>query len=317
MIGRDPALIVRPEDDGFHSPTCADPSWIETLWFPFWIPEEAISASVRIWFNPNVPAAERGGKLGQQGGTAAGWQAESKGLFGDRWAEDFTPEPNLLDFRVGERLHIECEQPLSRYRIRHTGPHSSLDVTFEAIMPPNPVAPEESPGMFAGHFEQAGHVTGELVVGGERRDIDCYSIRDRSWGPREMPEEIRLGNAHGTSASHAFFLYVNPLTDGTERITSGYLLKDGVEAAIVEGVRNTELRDGLPVSVSVEAKDAAGRTLRARGECKNVMASNAGNGVYAVLNLIEWVHDDGRITWGENHDVWSEKAWLMAGRPKL
>lgn len=47
------------------------------------------------------------------------------------------------------------------------------------------------------------------------------------------------------------------------------------------------------------------------------MASNAGNGVYAVLNLIEWVHEDGRITWGENHDVWSEKAWLAAGRPKL
>lgn len=323
MIGRDPALIVTPADDGFHPPTSPDPSWIETLWFPFWIPEESISAAVRIWFSPNAPAAEQDGspaeavERGQQGGSVAGWQGESRGLFGDRWSEPFEPEPDLRDFKVGERLHIECEKPLSRYRIRHDGPHSRLDVTFDAIMPPHPVSPDESPGMFAGHFEQAGHVTGELVVGGKRRLIDCHSIRDRSWGPRAMPEDIRLGNAHGTSASRAFFLYVNPTADGTERITSGYLLDDGVAAAIVEGTRITELRDGLPVAVSVEARDAAGRTLRAKGPCKNAMASNAGHGVYAVLNLIEWVHEDGQTTWGENHDVWSEKAWLAAGRPKL
>ena len=48
----------------------------------------------------------------------------------------------------------------------------------------------------------------------------------------------------------------------------------------------------------------------------NVMASNAGNGVYAVLNLVRWEHAGG-VCWGENHDVWSETAWLAAGRPRL
>jgi len=307
MIGRDAGLVVTAADDAFHVPTTSDPSWIETMWFPFWVPEESISGSVRVWFSPNA---------GQQGGNVAGWQGESRGLFGDRWSEDFAADPDLLDLRAGKGLQIECLTPLTDYRLQHAGPHSSLDLVFRAIMPPNPVAPEESPGMFAGHFEQPGHVTGSLSFHDQRLAIDCYSIRDRSWGPRQMPEELRLGNAHGTAQDFGFFTYVNPTPDGVERITSGYLLLDGVQAVIVEGVRETELRDGLPVSVRLEATDAAGRVLRARGECVNVMASNAGNGVYAVLNLVRWQHEGG-VCWGENHDVWSETAWLAAGRPKL
>jgi len=308
MIGRDPALVVTAADDAFHPPTTRDdPSWIETMWFPFWVPEERLSGSVRVWFSPNA---------GQQGGAVAGWTGDSKGLFGDRWTEAFEGPPDLLDLHAGEGLRIECLAPLERYRIRHAGSHANLDLVFDAIMAPNPVAPEESPGMFAGHFEQPGRVQGELRLRDRRLLIDCYSIRDRSWGPRKMPDELRLGNAHGTAEGFGFFTYINPTEAGVERITSGYLLMDGAEAAIVEGVRETELREGLPVAVRLDARDALGRTLRAQGECVNVMASNAGNGVYAVLNLVRWEHAGG-VCWGENHDVWSETAWLAAGRPRL
>lgn len=307
MIGRDPKLVVTEADDAFHPPTSADPSWIETMWFPFWLPETETSGSLRLWWSANA---------GQQGGAVAGWQGDSSPLFGDRWSEDFTEPPDLRGLRIGDRVRIDCLEPLTRYRLRHEGPNSRLDLTFDAIMPPNPVAPEESPGMFAGHLEQPGHVTGTVEFGGRTQTVDCHSIRDRSWGPRSMPDELRLGNAHGTAEGRGFFLYVNPTPDGVERITSGYWLNEGVAAAIVEGVRTTELRDGMPVSVRVEALDASGRSLRAQGECRNVMASNAGNGVYAVLNLVRWEMDEGEC-WGENHDVWSEKAWLAAGRPRL
>jgi hypothetical protein len=307
MIGRDPSLVVTPEDDAFHPPTHDDASWIETMWFPFWVPEEALSGSLRLWFSPNA---------GQQGGAVAGWTGDSKGLFGDRWTEAWSGPPDLRALRLSHGVEVDCLEPLSRYRLHHEGPNSSLDLEFAAIMPPNPVAPEESPGMFAGHLEQPGHVTGELRFADRVVAVDCYSIRDRSWGPRQMPETLRLGNAHGTAEGFGFFLYVNPTQDGVEQITSGYLLKDGVAATIVEGVRETTLHEGLPVAVRFEARDASGRTLRAEGACRNTMASNAGNGVYAVLNLIGWEHDGG-VAWGENHDVWSENAWLAAGRPPL
>jgi hypothetical protein len=170
--------------------------------------------------------------------------------------------------------------------------------------------------MFNGHFEQPGHVTGEVRFRGRVLPVDCYSIRDRSWGPREMPAELRLGNSHGTAEEFGFFTYVNPAPDGTELITSGYLLRGGKAARIVSGRRETEWRDDVPVAVRLSATDAAGRQLTASGECVNGMASNAGGGVYALLNLVRWQHGDG-VAWGENHDVWSETMWLAAGRPPL
>jgi len=307
MIGRDPTLVVTQADDAFHPPTSEAASWVETMWFPFWVPEEGLTASVRLWWSANA---------GQQGGAVAGWKGRSEGLFGDRWVEDYVEPPDLRSLRLSNGLEIECVAPLSRYRIRHQSEQVELDLEFTSIMPPNPVPPEESPGMFEGHLEQPGRVTGTLAFRGQRKSIDCYAIRDRSWGPREMPEELRLGNAYATADGFGFFAYVNPTPDGEERITSGYLLRDGVSARLVSGARETHWVEERPASVRVRATDAAGRTLEAAGECVNVMASNAGNGVYAVLNLVRWESDAG-VAWGENHDVWSEPAWLAAGRPAL
>ncbi len=37
---------------------------------------------------------------------------------------------------------------------------------------------------YNGHFDQSGHVTGEVRVRGKRYAIDCVSTMDHSWGPR-------------------------------------------------------------------------------------------------------------------------------------
>jgi len=307
MIGRDPRLIVTVADDEFHPPTSDAASWIETMWFPFWVPEEQLTISVRVWFSPNA---------GKQGGAVSGWRGSSIGLFGERWTEDYDGPPALDDLQLARGLKIQCVEPLQKYRIEHRSEQVELDISFDAIMEPNPVPPEESPGMFSGHIEQPGRVTGEVRTRDRVLPVDCYSIRDRSWGPREMPAALRLGNAYGTAEEFGFFAYVNPAPDGTELITSGYLLRNGLAAKIVSGCRETQWRDDVPEAVSLTATDAAGRLLSVSGECVNAMASNAGNGVYALLNLVRWQHADG-VAWGENHDVWSETMWLAAGRPPL
>lgn len=307
MIGADPSLRVSPDDDAYHPPTSGDPSWIETMWFPFWIADEGISIHVRAWLSPNA---------GAQGAAVSAWRGDGQVVFGDGWSEPFSEAPDLLDLRLARGLRIEQVEPLRRYRVRHSGKGIDLDVTFEATLPAHPVAPEESPGMFAGHFEQPGHIAGVLRHGGREYAIDCHSVRDRSWGPRIAKPDLRIGNAHGTARDFAFFAYVNPTAEGVERVTSGYLLRDGVAAEIVGGERTTRLQGDFPRAIALSLEDAAGRRCALEGTCENRAARNAGNGVYAVLNLVRWQHEAG-VVWGENHDVWSEAAWLAAGRAKL
>ena len=311
IVGADPRLVVSPQDDDFHRPTSADPSWVETVWFPFWIPEEEISVYARIWFRPNA---------GEQGGAVHAWRGTSEILAYDGWTERFDGFGDLRDLTLARGFQLRCEVPLERYRIVHRSPRIEVDVTFTARMAPNPVAPEESPGMFAGHLEQPGRVEGCVRFGGREHAIDCGSVRDRSWGPRTMRSDLRLGNAHGTSRTgDAFFVYVNPDERGVERITSGYLLREGVAARVVAGARTTEWEGDHPRAVDVALRDALDREAVFRGRVANRQAVDAGHEIYAVLNLVEWLAEDGSRMdlWGENHDIWSRTAWLAAGRAPL
>ena len=51
-------------------------------------------------------------------------------------------------------------------------------------MEPNPHPAGMSPFWKGRHFDQAMHVTGEVILNGERIPIDCFQVRDRSWSPR-------------------------------------------------------------------------------------------------------------------------------------
>lgn len=321
--GSDPRLVVSPADDDFHRPTSADPSWIETVWFPFWIPEAGISLYARVWFRPNA---------GEQGGAVHAWRGTSEILAYDGWTEAFTGFGDLRDLSLARGFRLVCESPLARYRVVHRSASIEVDVVFEARMAPNPVAPEESPGMFAGHLEQPGRLRGRLRLGERVYAVDCGSIRDRSWGPRAMRSDLRLGNAHGTSRTgDAFFAYVNPDAAGIERITSGYLLRAGRAARIAVGERRTHWEGNHPTTIELELCDVLGRRACHVGEVVNGQALDAGNGIHAVLNLVRWRpapdagaelgtppgEDEDLVLWGENHDIWSRTAWLAAGRAPL
>lgn len=309
--GLDPRLVVSPADDDFHRPTSSDPRWLETVWFPFWVPEEGISVYARIWFRPNA---------GEQGGAVHAWRGTSEILGHDGWTEPFERFGDLRSLSLARGFRLTCLEPLSRYRVVHASARMEVDVVFTARMVPNPVPPEESPGMFAGHLEQPGRVVGRVRIGEREFAVDCGSVRDRSWGPREARSDLRLGNAHGTSREgDAFFAYVNPDEAGVERITSGYWLREGRAARIVAGLRRTEWDGNHPRAVSLEFEDALGRRGRYAGRCANRQAVDAGNEVYAVLNLVEWEDETRghRALWGENHDIWSRTAWLAAGRAAL
>jgi hypothetical protein len=309
IVGGDPSLVVTEADDDFHPPTSDDPTWIETAWFPFWIPEIAATVHVRLWWRPNA---------GQQGGAVTAWRGANQMIAYDGWTEDFTGFGDLRRLDLANGLELHCRASLSTYTIRHQSRRVDVDIEFLALTPAHAVSPDESPGMFLGHFEQAGRVVGSVRIGDTTHAIDCGSVRDRSWGPRTMRPGVRLGNAHGTTVDgRAFFVYVNPDESGDERITSGYWHDGSQTAQIIAGARSTTYDGDFPSAVIVEATDALGRTLFARGRCANRQAVDAGHDLYAVLNLVEWNLGVGDSAWGENHDIWSKADWLAAGRSAL
>ena len=170
--------------------------------------------------------------------------------------------------------------------------------------------------MFAGHLDQHGRMTGRLRLGREEFAVNCGTVRDRSWGPRVVRSDLRIGNAHGTGIDEAFYAYVQQDASGREVIHAGSLLRDGLRAELVEGFRSTEWQNGWPSQLRIEATDTEGRSLLAVGSCRNRRAVVANPELYAVLNLVEWRLGEPTL-WGENHDVWSRTAWLEAGREAL
>jgi hypothetical protein len=307
IAGLPPGLSVSADDDRAHPVSDPDPSWIETVWFPFFVDDVTVHA--RVVLRPN---------LGDQIATVRAWGP--KGPLAERIDQaPLTELPDLRDARWGDGLGLQCLEPLRRYRLALDGDELAFDVTFDAVMEPNPVSPDESPGMFLGHLEQPGRIRGTLTLHGERHAVDCGSARDRSWGPRSAIPGVRLGNAFGTADERlAFFAYVRP-DDEVERVTGGFLLLDGEAATVVGGRRTTTWAGQVPERVRLVLDDALGRRCTLDGRCRNASAVDAGHGVYAVISLVEWTADGGArpVGLGEDHDVWSRQSWLAAGRLPL
>jgi hypothetical protein len=94
-----------------------------------------------------------------------------------------TPMPelgDLRDFTSPTGIRVQCLEPLTRYRIGYERPGCEIDLVYEALMEPQVIGHGEPEGLFTPHFDQPGHVTGTFVLDGDRMDVDCYSIRDRS-----------------------------------------------------------------------------------------------------------------------------------------
>jgi hypothetical protein len=188
------------------------------------------------------------------------------------------------------------------------------------------------------HLDQLGHLTGELTLRGERIPIDCYSVRDRTWGPRgghhsqsqkseyvrgdykvaspggprwrEIERERGRGRIQyifgHTDAETGFLSFVRPQdgdADGWSPLNVGWLLKDGVfERLDKTKSRMRNYRDpqtGWSAHMQVELVDVTGRSMQAEGFTVSHMCEHeAGSNA-----LMRWEYD-GKVGWGEDQDGW-------------
>ena len=150
----------------------------ETQYFSFSIPEAKIHSNLYLWHHPNLGVVS-GGAWVWQGSKRHPVEAELNDF--RLFMRDDRLQNDLHDYRLANGYGVKVIEPLKRFHVtyRDDDRRNSFDLEFTGLIPPVMTADNT-------HFEQPMKVRGELVLRGTRHDVDCFTIRDRSWGkPRQ------------------------------------------------------------------------------------------------------------------------------------
>jgi hypothetical protein len=296
-------------DDQLHTPG-EKHSWTETSWWSFNVPERRLAGWLYVQIRPHQNTTA-GGAFVYDATATASWQLPFYAMFDH---QRIPADLDLRHARFDSGVSIDVVEPGTTYDLGYRFRDEDdfiAQLRFEAIMAPFPYLSGTPPFSASSHFDQAGRLSGEIVLRGERIAVDCFSLRDRSWGPR--PEQWgragRLSYAFGTAdASHAFLAFCHPdqsdpFTDD-ETVTTGYLLRDGAISRLVGGHRRSS-RDPVTrmvQTIELDLEDALGRRLRTHGTAHSAMVLARHRVTYNTF--LRWQDDDGRISWGEDQDLW-------------
>lgn len=296
-------VLVENSVDTFHDYPAEQPYWTETVWFGAWIPEAAISIYWYNWFRP---------VLGIYGGGCLVWDAHGH----LPWEipvyryEVNAPIVETVDMRSlrlpgGSWLRSVSEGMV--YDMGFGARDVELEMRFEGLLPPDETSTAGVSSFFAGHIDQPGRYTGRLRLGERSYPIDCHGIRDRSWGPRILGDDIRIGYCHGQSEHIAFLAYSIPGGE-VETVLKGYLMLDGRKALVKSGTRRVCYQDGRLRWVELTVQDELGRSFSTRGRPLNRFVYLPYPNLVTWLFLMEW-EVPGGVIYGEEQDAWSTDLW--------
>ncbi|MGD9703730.1 MAG: hypothetical protein AB7Q42_13195 [Acidimicrobiia bacterium] len=306
--------LLGPIDDDFHAPD--DHYWFhETAWWSFYVPERKLAAWIYNWVRPNVGTSGGGCWLWDDS-TRLHWELPYYACYNNL---AIPAERDLREFTYPSGVSTTTIEPLTKYQLGFRDRDIiAFDLEFDATMPPWVGEPVGDPPV-ARHLDQLGRVTGEVVLRGERIQVDSIAMRDRSWSPRsERWKDGHVGYCSAATEDVAFLATsaagVREETD--ERVRSGFFVRDGQRARIVDGTRDV-VRDpehGHLRSIRIEAEDTAGRRFVATGTGLNAVAAPI-PGVHAIvwICLVDW-SIDGVQAWGDDQDAWPIHEWAAFRR---
>lgn len=302
------SITIEAKDDLLHVPT-GDPTWIETNFFSFTIPEHQIHGLVFAGFRTNLKLVSSLVAV-WQGDKAQPLEAEHYDL------RSYVPFPlgDLDDYQLANGLSVKIIAPMQGFQIDYVDATRGTEIHFQflGIMPP-----VSYPG--GAHFDQAGKVDGRLVLGGKEYVIDCFAPRDHSWGPRPetaavMPPVTWLHGIFGRdfafhlmaiddTSSKPFWADTYRVPEG-KNVVGGYVFKDNVVTQVVAARKRTERhKDSLrPRGYVLELTDENGATFAVRGEATALLPIFVSGNTMVMEAQTRWIYGD-RIGWGESQDV--------------
>ncbi|MFT7600812.1 MAG: hypothetical protein ACI8TP_003760 [Acidimicrobiales bacterium] len=303
--------VFGPEDDGLHGHLAADEWWhTETAWFSWHNAERKLGG----WFYNMIRH-----NIGTVAGGAWVWDDGEFLPWAVQYSANFTAleRPADLDFtdcELPNGVSIKVEEPTMAYRLGYDDPgRFTADLRFAAVDPPRPLASGGSTFGKAAHFDQIGHVTGSIVLHGETIEIDCWGMRDRTWGKRPENRPRQAGYVTGAGEGGNGFLAVTNTRDGNDRVAYGFVKRGEHQVDFTDGDRSVVRHptEGYVEKITIAGTDANGDAFRAVGESVSRIFINRHTFI-DINSLVRWELDDGTEWWGEDQDMWPMHTWSAA-----
>ena len=289
-------------DIDLFCPTATDdPYWNESCWFSFSIPEREIHGMVYYFFRPNMNLL-LGGPIVWDGSGAHTLDC----LYHDWHHFQTVPEgAQKFDFRSHTSLEVRVLEPRMRYHLLYDHAGLALDLEWSGIEPPHHFLGMEieATGMSADnrmHFEQMGRAKGTMRLNGEELAIDCYALRDSSWGVRQM-DGVKRGSYFWAIADDDTAFHAQVMGEHDEmRVVGGFLKLNGETSSLVGGSRVvTEMGAVTPRRFDLTLLDESGREARITARTCSDLMVNFYPRVQVVWSLLEADFGGGVKGWGD------------------
>jgi hypothetical protein len=290
------------DDDTLHERT-DDPWWTETVWFAWMVPDRNLLGYFYPVFRPNL-GIQFGGVLVVDDTAVLPWELP---FFEYDWHRTFSPDVDLRHLRLDNGMRLDCIEPATVYEFGYEHRDLTLDLRYEATMPP--LVTRGTPPFNNGHIDQIGRVTGTMVLHGDEVPVDCFAMRDRSWGPRQDGRQPKVGYAYATASADSCFLSISIDRRGDDQVSTGFHWRDGVWSRLCRGHRAVERDElGRPERITIEAADELGRPVQAEGTAQSRQVFTAYPSMFCWNSLVKWSYD-GVECFGEDQDVWHPRRW--------
>jgi hypothetical protein len=321
-----------------------DPATVHTHYFGIAVPEAKIGTFIYLRYLPYYPLC--------QGGFVA-YEGMNNLSHTDASYHDYVmtmPWPEIDGNQITTPLGIKLDfiEPGKRVRLQYASKDgsTSFDIEGTAISPlaaRGHVIPGEElhKTQDPGGTEQFMHYTGELVLHGERHEVDCRFARDHSW--RQVRSEARETGLHPpVSWTPIYFgddfafnqvgmeaADTDPAWKGIYDVDPdapshyfGWVSVRGEIRDVVKVRRNVTKYHPLlfsPLAMEIDAEDEAGDTYHFEGEavaqCPWMVTPNAASFDSVYL----WRDDKGREAYGTMQTMQTERfiTAMKRNRPQV
>jgi hypothetical protein len=295
------------KDELLHGTGPEGDSLTETWYWGFNVPEANINCFAYCWVHPNLKVVSAGLFIYQ-------------GVKSRHMACELFDVPSFMsadvvgdgsDIVVPNSMRMQVIEPLKHIHMTFSDPVRETEVDLHLRAVAEPVMRANGK-----HFEQVMHVTGSLVLRGKHHGVDCYNVRDRSWGELR-PEAHNPGPPYNwitgvlDDGATAFNLGTIDTDDPVAALKDGWVRRDGRVLRLARATKRIE-RDRAtlrPTKIVVDAEDTEGQTYAITGTELAGVPWGGWNNITCHLALMRW-ELDGRVGYGESQDVqWNDYVW--------